>query len=415
MGAGSADEGCAEPFRAGPRATGGTGQSPTGAALTARRIPAALLRGGAAKGLFVAGRALPADPRRRDALLLRALGCPDPSGAMLDGLGGAGPSAGRVMLVWPSPLDGVDVDCQVGSVAAGGAAIEWGGDCGGLTAAVGPFAIGEAMLPVVEGETRVRLRRLDTGARVDVLVPVRGGEALEDGAFAEEGVPFAAAELRLEHLGPGRVEGGGPLLPTGAVQDRIRVAGLGTLAATLLDAGDPTVFVRADALGLSGREPPEAIERDRRLLERLEAVRAAGAVAMGVAETPAQASARRPDRPALVCVAKPAGYRALSGVEVAADQVDLLARAFSAGRIVRGCPERGAIALAVAAAVPGTVVHEVARTLPGVPTRIGHVSGTLAVGADVSCGADGRWQADKAVLSRSARRLMSGWIHLPGH
>ncbi len=381
--------------------------------MSVRRIPAAILRGGSAKGLFVLARALPPDARRRDALLLRALGCPDPSGALLDGLGGAMPAASRVVLVWPSPADGRDVDCQVGALAVGGAAIDWGVDCGGLTAAVGPFAIGEGLLPPHEGETRVRLRRLDTGALVDVLVPVRQGEVVESGAFTEEGLPFAAAELRLEHLAPGRGVGAGALLPTAAVQERLKVPGAGTLAVTLLDAGDPTVFVRADALGLSGRELPETIERDRRLLDRLETVRAAGAVAMGVAETAAQASARRPDLPALVCVAKPAAYRTTSGAEVPAEQVDLLARRYAGGRVTRGCPEAGAIALAVAAAVPGTIVHEVARTLPGVPTRIGHVSGTLAVGAEVSCSPDGRWQADKAVLSRSARQLMSGWVHLP--
>ena len=382
--------------------------------MTQRRIPAVYMRGGTSKGVFFHGRDLPSDPRERDALLLRVIGSPDPYGKHTDGMGGATSSTSKVVVVTPSWRDGCDVDFLFGAVAIDAPMIDWSGNCGNLSAAVGPFAVSEGLVPAVEGVTRVRIWQANIGRRIESFVPVRAGEVVEDGAFMEDGVPFPSSEVRLEFLDPADDEPGaiGALLPTGAPQDDLDVPGVGVIAATMITAGNPTVFVRASSLGLTGKETAADVDRDRRLLERLEAIRAAAAVRMGLAGTPEEATRSRPATPKISWVARPAAYRTSAGVDVAPERIDLLARIMSMGRLHHAFTGTGSIALAVAAALPGTVVAEVARTLPGVPTRIGHLSGTLAVGADVSQ-RDGRWQVDKAVLSRSARRLMTGWVHVP--
>ncbi|MCL4182939.1 MAG: 2-methylaconitate cis-trans isomerase PrpF [Burkholderiaceae bacterium] len=385
-----------------------------------RRIAAVYMRGGTSKGVFFHARDLPRSTRERDALLLRVVGSPDPYGRHTDGMGGATSSTSKVVLIAPSTRDDCDVDYLFGAVSIGEPLIDWSGNCGNLSAAVGPFAISEGLVAPVDGLTRVRIWQLNIGQRIDAFVPVRHGEVLEDGAFMEDGVPFPGAEVRLEFLEPGHpaqpdaeAVGFAALLPTGAPQDELSVPGLGRLRATMITAGNPTVFVRADALGLSGRELPDDVNRRRGLLAQLEAIRAAAAVRMGLADSAAFATAHRPATPKVSWVARPAGYRTSAGAEVTVDRIDVLARIVSMGRLHHAFTGTGSIALAAAAALPGTVVSEVARTLPGVPTRIGHVSGVLTVGAEVSRGPGG-WRFDKAVLSRSARRLMSGWVHLPG-
>jgi len=397
-----------------------------------RRIAAVYMRGGTSKGVFFHVRDLPRSTRERDALLLRVVGSPDPYGRHTDGMGGATSSTSKVVLIGPSARDDCDVDYLFGAVSIGEPLIDWSGNCGNLSAAVGPFAISEGLVAPVDGLTRVRIWQQNIGQRIDAFVPVRHGEVLEEGAFMEDGVPFSGAEIRLEFLEPeaGREPGHAAqadahseageaeadpvaLLPTGAPQDELPVPGLGRLRVTMITAGNPTVFVRADALGLNGRELPDDVNRKRKLLAQLEAIRAAAAVRMGLAESAAFASAHRPATPKVSWVARPAGYRTSAGLEVSADRIDVLARIVSMGKLHHAFTGTGSIALAAAAALPGTVVNEVARTLPGVPTRIGHVSGVLAVGAEVSRGPGG-WRFDKAVLSRSARRLMRGWVHLPG-
>jgi len=383
--------------------------------MTQIRIPAVYMRGGTSKGVFFLGRDLPQQPRERDPLLLRVIGSPDPYGRHTDGMGGATSSTSKVVIVSPSRRDDCDVDYLFGAVAIGEPLIDWSGNCGNLSAAVGPFAITQGLVAPVDGITRVRIWQANIGRRIDAFVPVRGGEVIEEGAFMEDGVPFASAEVRLEFLDPADDASGGAaaLLPTGAVQDTLEVPRVGSVTATMLTAGNPTVFVRAASLGLTGRESSPDVDRDRRLLERLEAIRALAAVRMGLAGTVEEATRHRPATPKIAWVARPAPYRTSAGVDVAAERIDVLARIMSMGRLHHAFTGTGSIALAVAAALPGSVVNEVARTLPGLPTRIGHPSGVLAVGAEVSQREDGGSRVDKAVLSRSARRLMSGWVHLP--
>lgn len=374
------------------------------------------MRGGSRKGVFFHARDLPAAGPVRDTMLARLVGSPDAQGRFVDGIGGAGPDANRLVLVWPSLRDDCDVEYLVGDVVAGARPIDWDGDCCHLLAAVGPFAVDEGLVPACEGITTMRIRHAGSGRRTVAHVPVRNGGALEDGSFRQDGVPTAGAEIRLELLEPAGVvsgEGGAglPLLPTGAVQDRLDVPGIGELAVTLVDAGQPTVFVRAAALGLSGRESAEQVERNRKLLARLDAIRASAAASMwgGAA---ASGSAGRPAGPDICWVTRPAGYRASSGIDIAADSFDLLARVLSAGGRVPADGDSRLLALAAAAALPGSLVHEIVRTLPGVPTRIGLWSGAQTVGVEMSQRRHG-WQVDKLLLSRSARRLMSGWVHAP--
>jgi 2-methylaconitate isomerase len=380
--------------------------------MSSQRIPAVYMRGGTSKGVFFHAQDLPTQPRLRDALLLRIIGSPDPYGRHTDGMGGATSSTSKVVVVSRSQRPGCDVDYLFGAVSIDTAVIDWTGNCGNLSGAVGPFAVSEGLLEPVEGLTRVRIWQANLGERIDAFVPVRNGEVIEEGAFMEDGVAFAAAEVRLEFLEPA-----GELFPTGLPRDRLQVPELGEVEATLVTAGNPTAFVRAESIGLTAREMPDAVNGNRKLLDRLEAIRAAAAVRMKLASSAVDATRNRPATPKLAWVAKPCGYRSSAGVDIEADAIDLLARITSMGKLHHAFTGTGSIALAVAAAVPGTVVAEVARTLPGVATRIGHVSGTLAVGAEVSRRAAPNggtiWQVDKCVLSRSARRLMTGWVHVP--
>jgi len=380
--------------------------------MTTRRIPAVHMRGGTSKGVFFHATDLPSSPRARDALLLRVIGSPDPYGRHTDGMGGATSSTSKVVLVSRSQRRDCDIEFLFGAVSIGDPVIDWSGNCGNLSAAVGPFAINEGLFPASDGVNRVRIWQANLGERIDAFVPVRDGEAIESGEFMEDGVPFPSAEIRLEFLEPAD-----ELFPTGLPRETLLVPGHGEIEATLVTAGNPTVFVRAEALGLTGRELPDEVNRNRRLLERVEAVRAHAAVRMGLAANAEEATRSRPATPKVAWVAKPASYRTSAGADIGADAIDLLARIVSMGKLHHAFTGTGSIALSVAAAVPGTVVADVARTLPGVATRIGHVSGTLAVGAEVSQGPGPsgrpRWRVDKCVLSRSARRLMSGWVYVP--
>lgn len=370
------------------------------------------MRGGTSKGVFFRTQDLPAEPRERDALLLRVIGSPDPYGKHTDGMGGATSSTSKVVLLTPSQRDDSDVDYLFGAVSIEEAHIDWSGNCGNLSAAVGPFAISAGWVPATGAKTAVRIWQQNLQKRIIAHVPTRHGEVVEDGAFQEDGVPFGGAEITLEFLDPAD-DGKDGLLPTGNPVDMLEVPELGTLRVSLINAGNPTVFIRAESIKLSGREMPDAVNRDTRLLARLESIRAHAAVAMGLAKSAEDATRNRPATPKIAFIAAPAAYRSSGGADIGRDHIDLVARIVSMGKLHHAFTGTGSIALAAAAALPGTVVAEVARTLPGVPTRIGHVSGVLAVGAILARTRKG-WRVEKAVMSRSARRLMEGVVFVPG-
>ncbi len=376
-------------------------------------IAATWMRGGTSKGVFFAEADLPRRAAERDALLLRVIGSPDPYERQTDGLGGATSSTSKVVLVAPTFRDDCDIDYLFGAVSITDPLIDYSGNCGNLTAAVAPFAIHAGLVPAVEPLTHVRMWQRNLGQRIDAYVPVRHGRVLEQGAFQEDGVPFPSAEIRLEYFGATAGTKAPAILPTGNVTDTLEVPGVGELEVTMVTAGNPTVFVRATDIGLTGRELPGSFNSKlRKLGAGLEAIRAHAAVAMGLAETPEIATHDRPATPKLSWVAPPSGYRASSGREVAGNSIDVLARIMSMGKLHHAYTGTGSVALGVAAAVPGSVVNRIARALPGVPIRIGHVSGTLSVGAELSQ-VGKRWVLDKALMSRSARRMMSGHVHLP--
>lgn len=375
-------------------------------------IPATWMRGGTSKGLFLLAGDLPADAAARDALLLRAIGSPDPYARQIDGVGGATSSTSKVVLVQRSTQPGCDVDYLFGAVAIEQALIDWSGSCGNLAAAVGPFALQQGLVAApADGVAPVRIWQANLGERIVAHVPLRGGRVLETGDFRLDGVAFPGAEIRLDFLDP--AGGDRPLLPTGRARDVLAVPGLGPVAATLVNAGNPTAIVAASALGLAGFELPRALNPDAALLARCEAVRAAAAVAMGLAATAAQATLERPATPKLALVAAPAGYVASDGRTVDAAAIDLLVRMLSMGQFHHALPGTGAIALAAAAALPGTVVDGCRRARGGA-LRMGHPSGRIVVEAEAvpdasPCG----WRIARVSVSRSARRLMTGQVWVP--
>ena len=376
------------------------------------RLPATWMRGGTSKGLFFDPADLPADPARRDALLLRVLGSPDPYGTQIDGLGGATSSTSKVALVSRSTRPGFDVDYRFGAVAVGEPVIDWSGNCGNLSAAVGVFALCRGLVAAPgDGVAAIRIWQANLNEAIVAHIPIRGGQPVEDGGFTLAGVAFPGAEIALDFLDPG---GATALLPSGRPLDRLTVPGLGEIEATLLNAGNPTVFVRAAALGLSGCETRADFDRDAALLVRCEAIRAQGAVAMGLAVSAEDATARRPHTPKLAFVAPARDYRASDGAPVAAADIDLVARILSMGALHHAFTGTGAVALAVASILPGTLVHQLlgGRLISGDEVRIGHAAGVMAVGASV-VEEDNRWRVEKAVLRRSARRLMEGWVLVP--
>lgn len=383
--------------------------------MTIRRIPAVWMRGGTSKGLFFRAEVLPTDPAERDALLLRALGSPDPYGKQIDGLGGATSSTSKVMLVGPSTRPDCDLVYRFGHVAIHTPVIDYSGNCGNLTTAVGPFGLAEGLVRPVDGFTEVRLWQANLGKRILARVPVRDGRPLEEGDFHLDGVPWPGAAIELSFLDPGGSDEG-PLLPTGRVLDRLEVPGVGHIEATLLNAGNPTVFVRASDLGLSGRELPAEIDIQPERLVRCEAIRAHAAVAMGLGETAETVSRLRPATPKLAWVAPTADSRDSTGTPIPAERIDLLARILSMGRLHHAFTGTGAVALAVAAALPGTLVNALTPWAgqDGVRhLRVGHPAGTLTVGAEVVADGTG-WVARRAILYRTARRLMEGHVLVPG-
>ncbi|MEP6873610.1 MAG: 2-methylaconitate cis-trans isomerase PrpF [Burkholderiales bacterium] len=381
-------------------------------------IRATYMRGGTSKGVFFALDDLPAPARvpgpARDRLLLRVIGSPDPYAKHTDGMGGATSSTSKVVIAQRSARADCDVEFLFGAVAIDAPLIDWSGNCGNLTAAVGPFAIARELISApADGAAVVRIWQANLGKLILARVPMRGGQVIETGDFELDGLPFPSAPIELEFLDAGGDGETGAMFPSGAVIDRLDLPGIGAIDATLINAGNPTVFVAASALGLTGTEHQARVNTDRDLLARCEALRAQAAVRMGLADTVAQASAERPATPKLCFVAPPAAYRASSGKAVAADHVDLLARILSMGQLHHAMTGTGAVAIAAAAAVPGTVVaRAIGRPMQAETLRFGHPSGVFSLRATASESARG-WQVESVVLWRSARRLMDGQVFVP--
>lgn len=383
------------------------------------RIPAVYMRGGTSKGVFFLAHDLPSDPAVRDRLLLRIIGSPDRYGKHTDGMGGATSSTSKVVILSKSGRAGCNVDYRFGQVAIDAPVIDWSGNCGNLSAAVGAFALSTGLVEgPADGMATVRIWQANIGKVIVNHVPMQGGEVQELGDFELDGVAFPAAEVKVEFLDPaadeegGGQEGGGAMFPSGKRIDVLDVPGVGKLEATLINAGNPTIFVDAARLGLTGMELQGDVNGDKALLQRVEAVRALGAVAMGLVATTEEATAKRPHTPKLAFVAKPASYMASDGKRIEASSIDLLARIFSMGVLHHAMTGTGAVAIAAAAAIPGTVVSRAAPAGADGRVRFGHPSGTLSVGAEAREEA-GQWKVAKVMMSRSARRLMEGWVRVP--
>ena len=382
------------------------------------RIPAVYMRGGTSKGVFFRAQDLPSDKQARDRILLRVMGSPDRYGKHTDGMGGATSSTSKVVILSKSARADCDIDYLFGQVAIDQPLVDWSGSCGNLSAAVGPFAISTGLIGApADGTATVRIWQANIGKKIVSRVPMSGGEVQELGDFQLDGVAFPAAEVELEFLDPADDEAeagavGGATFPTGNHIDLLDVPGLGRIEATLINAGNPTVFVDAASLGLKGTELQGDVNGDKALLAWAEAVRAQGAVAMGDAATPQEATTSRPHTPKLAFVAKPAGYTASDGRTVEVGSIDLLARIFSMGVLHHAMTGTGAVAIAAAAAIPGTVVHRVAPVGADGRVRFGHPSGTLKVGAEAREEGN-HWKVSKVLMSRSARCLMEGWVRVP--
>ena len=382
-------------------------------AMSQLRIPAVYMRGGTSKGVFFLASDLPADPVLRDRLLQRVIGSPDRYGKQIDGMGGATSSTSKVVILSRSTRPECDVDYLFGQVAVDRPFIDWSGNCGNLTAAVGPFALSSGLMPVPGGDmARVRIWQANIGRRIDALVPLENGEVREEGDFELDGVAFPATEVRIEFLDPAGDDDGGGMFPSGAKVQWLEVPGVGPVEATLINAGMPTIFLEAASLGLKGTELQGEVNNRPELLARVEAIRAWGAVAMGLVASPEEATTRRPHSPKLAFVAPPADYIAADGKAMASGSLDLLARIFSMGQLHHAMTGTGAVALAVAAVVPGTLVHRLALAGAHGRLRFGHPSGSQSVGAEAT-EKHGVWTVSKVSMSRSARRIMEGWVRVP--
>ncbi|KRA17404.1 2-methylaconitate cis-trans isomerase PrpF [Lysobacter sp. Root604] len=385
------------------------------------RIPATYMRGGTSKGVFFRLEDLPAAAQvpgtARDALLLRVIGSPDPYGKHTDGMGGATSSTSKCVILAKSAVPEHDVDYLYGQVGISQSFVDWSGNCGNLSSAVGPFAIAAGLIDPArvphDGIAIVRIWQANIGKTIIAHVPVSNGQVQETGDFELDGVTFPAAEIQLEFLDPAdEGEGGGAMFPTGNIVDDLDVPGVGTLRATMINAGVPTIFLNAADLGYTGAELQDAINGDPAALAKFETIRAHGAVRMGLIAD-ISGAVQRQHTPKVAFVAPPQDYTSSGGKRIAAADIDLLARALSMGKLHHAMMGTAAVAIATAASVPGTVVNLAAGGgNDRAAVRFGHPSGTLRVGVEARQ-VDGEWAVTKASMSRSARVLMEGWVRVP--
>lgn len=382
------------------------------------KIPATYMRGGTSKGVFFKVEDLPEVAQQpgeaRDKLLLRVIGSPDPYGKQTDGMGGATSSTSKTVLLSKSSQPDHDVDYLFGQVAIDKAFVDWSGNCGNLSAAVGPYAIANGLVDAERipenGIATIRIWQANIKKSIVAKVPITNGEVQETGDFELDGVTFPAAEVQVEFMHP--AAGDGSIFPTGNIVDDLDVPGVGNFKATLINAGIPTIFLNAADIGYTGTELQGAINSDEKALAMFETIRAHGAIKMGLIKTVDEAATRQ-HTPKVGFVGAPAGYTASSGKEVQADNIDLVVRALSMGQLHHAMMGTAAVAISIAAAVPGTLVNLAAGGGERSSVTFGHPSGTLRVGGEAQQGDDG-WTAIKAVMGRSARVLMEGTVRVPG-
>jgi probable AcnD-accessory protein PrpF len=385
------------------------------------KIPATYIRGGTSKGVFFRLQDLPeacqVPGAARDQLFMRVIGSPDPYAAHIDGMGGATSSTSKCVILSKSSVPEHDVDYLYGQVSIDKPFVDWSGNCGNLSTAAGAFAIHAGLVDPARipdnGVAVVRIWQANIQKTIIAHVPVSNGQVQETGDFELDGVTFPAAEIVLEFMDPSDDgEDGGSMFPTGNLVDDLEVPGVGTFKATMITAGIPTVFVNAADIGYTGTELREQINTDPEALKRFEAIRVAGALRMGLIKTPEEAAARQ-HTPKIAFVAPPTTYTASSGKTIDAGDVDLLVRALSMGKLHHAMMGTAAVAIGTAAAIPGTLVNLAAGGGEREAVRFGHPSGTLRVGAQAKQ-VDGQWTVTKAIMSRSARIIMEGWVRVPG-
>lgn len=386
-----------------------------------QKIAATYMRGGTSKGVFFNLNDLPVEVQvagaARDQLLLRVIGSPDPYGKQIDGMGGATSSTSKTVILAKSQQPEHDVDYLFGQVSIDQPFIDWSGNCGNLTAAVGAFAIRQGLIDPERipdnGHCTVRIWQKNIQKTIIAHVPITHGVVQETGDFELDGVTFPAAEVQIEFLDPAEDgEDGGAMFPTGQVVDDLEVPGVGTFKATFINAGIPTIFLNAAELGYTGTELQDQINNDVAALARFETIRAHGAVKMGLIKDISEAASRQ-HTPKIAFVAPPQSYQASSGKTVELSDIDLLVRALSMGKLHHAMMGTAAVAIGTAAAVPGTLVHTAAGAIPREAVRFGHPSGTLRVGAEAVQDTSGQWQVKKVIMSRSARVLMEGFVYVP--
>ena len=382
------------------------------------KIPATYMRGGTSKGVFFRLNDLPEKAQTpgqaRDKLLLRVIGSPDPYQKQTDGMGGATSSTSKTVILSKSTQPDHDVDYLFGQVSIDKPFVDWSGNCGNLTAAVGAFAINSGFVAKdripENGTAVVRIWQANIRKTIIANVPVTNGEVQETGDFELDGVTFPAAEVQVEFMDP--ADGEGSMFPTGNLVDELEVPGVGTLKATMINAGIPTVFIHADAVGYTGTELQDDINSDPKALAMFESIRAHGALKMGLIRNIDEAAARQ-HTPKVAFVAPAADYTASSGKRIGAGDIDVLVRALSMGKLHHAMMGTAAVAIATAAAIPGTLVNLAAGGGDRTSVTFGHPSGTLQVGAEAK-EVSGQWTVTKAIMSRSARILMEGWVRVPG-
>ena len=385
------------------------------------KIPATYMRGGTSKGVFFRLQDWPVAAQVpgsvRDALLLRVIGSPDPYEKQIDGMGAATSSTSKTVILSKSTRPDHDVDYLFGQVSIDKPFVDWSGNCGNLSAAVGPFAVSNGLVDASRipqnGIATIRIWQANISKTIIAHVPITNGEVQETGDFELDGVTFPAAEVQLEFMDPGADEegAGGAMFPTGNLIDDLDVPGVGIFKATMINAGIPTVFINAADVGYTGTEMQGAINSDAKALAMFETIRAHGAMRMGLIKSLDEAKTRQ-HTPKVAIVAPPKDYVSSSGKAINTTDVDLLVRALSMGKLHHAMMGTASVAIAVAACVPGTLVNAAAGGGARTEVRFGHPSGTLRVGAE-AMQQNGEWTVKKAIMSRSARVLMEGFVRVP--